>query len=142
MLCIIFTEDYMKKATLLAVLFTVCAAVLFAADGIDNSVTYRNIKVYKVYAHPDAYVVMYYTNGIDLGQVTLPTEWFKSGNGKGILNTFRRDFAPYMTLQYKEGTFSKVVLNMPAMTNTLVWEQLNQTADIGVAKQKDTLKLE
>ena len=142
MLCIIFTEDFMKKATLLAVFFTVCAAVLFAADGIDDSVKYRNLKVYKVYDHPEAYVVMYYTDGIDLGQVTLPKAWFKSGNGKGILNTFKRDFTPYMTLQYKEGTFSKVVLNMPAMTNTLVWEQLNQTADIGAAKQKDTLKLE
>ena len=142
MLCIIFMKDYMKKATLLAVFFTVCAAVLFAADGIDDSVKYRNIKVYKVYAHPDAYVVMYYTNGIDLGQVTLPKEWFKSGNGKGVLNTFPRDFTPYMTLQYKDGAFTKVVLNMPALTNTLVWEQLNQAANIGAAKQKNTLKLE
>ena len=47
MLCIIFMEDYMKKTTLLAVFFTVCAAVLFAADGIDDSVKYQNIKMYK-----------------------------------------------------------------------------------------------
>ncbi|MGI5174177.1 hypothetical protein H0R92_11345 [Treponema sp. OMZ 840] len=132
----------MKKAILLAAVFMVFAASLFGAEGVDNSVTYRNIKVYKVYAHPEAYVVMYYTNGMDLGQVTLPTKWFKSGAGKGILNTFNAEFTPYMTLQYKEGTFTKVVLNMPSMSNGLVWEHLNQTVDISAGKQKDTLTLE
>lgn len=132
----------MKKAILLAAVFIVFAASLFGAEGIDNSVVYRNIKVYKVYSHPDAYIIMYYTDSMDLGQVTVPTEWFKSGSGKGVLNTYTRPVTPYMTLQYTDGAFTKIVLNMPLDKHDMVWETMNQTADTEAAKQKDTLKLE
>lgn len=145
MLCIIEVtreEDRMKKTILLTAVFLVCAALLFGAEGSDNSVVYRNIKVYKVYAHPDAYIIMYYTNSMDLGQVTVPTEWFKSGSGKGVLNSYQTSVTPYMTLQYKDGAFTKIVLNMPLLRTDMVWETMNQTDNIEAAKQKDTLKLE
>lgn len=132
----------MKKAILLAAVFLVCAVLLFGAEGVDNSVVYRNIKVYKVYEHPEAYIIMYYTNSMDLGQVTVPTDWFKSGSGKGVLNTYQTSVTPYMTLQYTDGAFTKIVLNMPLNKTDLAWETLPQTADIGASKQKDTLKLE
>jgi len=132
----------MKKTILLTAVFLVCAALLFGAEGSDNSIVYRNIKVYKVYAHPDAYIIMYYTNSMDLGQVTVPTEWFKAGSGKGVLNTYKTPVTPYMTLQYTDGAFTKIILNMPLRRTDIAWETMNQTADTSAAKQKDTLKLE
>ena len=109
----------MKKTAICTTLFVLLTAALFAADtkGVDNSVVYRKLQVYKVYEHSDAYVVMYYTDGIELGQVTLPTEWFKSGQGKGVLN-------------------------MPKNKGSSVWQHLKPTVDVSASKQKDTLTLE
>lgn len=102
------------------------------------------MKIHKVYEHPEAFIILYYTDSIDMGQVTVPSSWFKfsSGDGKGVLNTYTTSVTPYMTLQYKDGVFTKIVLNMPLDRNSLFWEPINQTSDVEAAKQKDTLKLE
>ena len=134
----------MKKTAICTTLFVLLTAALFATDtkGVDNSVVYRKLQVYKVYEHSDAYVVMYYTDGIELGQVTLPTEWFKSGQGKGVLNMLPKNFAPYLVLQYTDGTFTRAVLNMPKNKGSSVWQHLKPTVDVSASKQKDTLTLE
>lgn len=134
-------EDEMKKITVLTAAFVFFTAALFAADG---TVGYRNLKIHKVYEHPEAFIILYYSDSMDMGQVTVPSQWFKfsAGDGKGILNTYTNSVTPYMTLQYKDGVFTKMVLNMPLDRNSIFWEPINQSSDVEAAKQKDTLKLE
>ncbi len=134
----------MKKLIISVALLALLAVGAFSQVGPDDkSVTYRNIQIYKVYEHPDAYIVMYYEDGLELGQVTIPTEWFASGNVKGDLRTFTySDFSPYMMLQYVDGTFTKVILNMPNDRNNMSWGVISGTADTEVGSQTDTLILE
>ncbi len=134
----------MKKLITSVALLVLLTIGAFSQEGPDDkSVTYRNVQIYKVYEHPDAYIVMFYTTGIELGQVTIPTEWFEPGNTKGDLRTFRySDFSPYMMLQYTDGVFTKVVLNMPKNKENLSWGVMDRAADTEVGSQTDTLILE
>lgn len=133
----------MKKVALLAALLVLFTVGAFAQEGVDDgSVVYRTIQLYKVYDHPDAYVAMYHTTGIDLGQVTLPTDWFKIGSDKGIFRALPGDFSPYMLLQYTDGVFTKVVLTMPENRSNVAWGRMASTVDTEAGSQADTLILE
>ncbi len=132
------------KKLIISVLLVLLTVSVFAQVGPeDKSVEYENLQVYKVYAHPDAYVVMYYTKGVELGQVTLPTEWFRPGNEKGVLRTLETtDFTPYILLQYREGTFSKVILTMPNDRENVSWGIIDKGVDVDAGGLGDTLVLE
>ncbi len=134
----------MKKLIISVTLLLLLTAAAFAQVGPeDKSVTYETVQIYKVYEHPDAYVVMYYTKGVELGQVTLPTEWFRPGNEKGVIRVLETsDFAPYLLLQYTEGTFSKVILTMPADKNNVSWGTMDKAVDVDSGGMGDTLILE
>ncbi len=134
----------MKKLIISVALLTLLIAGAFAQVGPeDTSVEYQNLQVYKVYEHPDAFVVMYYTKGVELGQVTLPTEWFRPGNDKGVLRTLETtDFTPYILLQYTEGSFSKVILTMPNDRENTSWGLIDKGLDVEAGGLGDTLVLE
>ncbi len=140
----VFQEDCMKKLIMSVAVLTLLVVGAFAQVGPDDkSVEYRNVQVYKVYEHPDAYVVMYYTKGVELGQVTLPTEWFKTGSDKGVLRTLETtDFTPYLLLQYTDGAFSKVIMTMPNDRNNVSWGTMDKGLDVDAGGLGDTLILE
>lgn len=122
---------------------TVCVVGVYAQNTVDDgTIQYRNMPVYKVYEHADAYIVMYYTTGVNLGQVTIPTEWFRQGSKKAVLRTLSGDFTPYMLLQYVDGVFSKVVLTMPANKTDSAWGVMDRGTDVVAGSQRDTLVLE
>lgn len=132
----------MKKLILTVVLLTVVAFGAFAAD--DGTVEYENFQVYKTYAHPDAYVVMYYTKGIELGQVTIPADWFKpAADRKGVLRLVEStDFTPYFTVQKINGTVTKVILTMTSDRSHSSWGILDKSIDIAGEGQGNTMYLE
>ncbi len=134
----------MKKLIISVTLLVLLAGAAFTQVGPDDkSVEYEMIQVYKVYEHQDAFVVMYYTKGVELGQVTLPAEWFRPGNDKGVLRTLNStDFTPYLLLQYTEGTFSKVVMTMPADKENIAWGIIDKGIDVEAGGLGDTLVLE
>ncbi len=134
----------MKKLIITVALLVLLTCGAFAQVGPDDkSVRYETVQVYKVYDHPDAYVVMYYTKGIELGQVTLPTDWFRPGNEKGVLRTLdTSDFTPYLLLQYTDGAFSKVIMTMPADRENVSWGVIDDGLDVNAGGLGDTLVLE
>ncbi len=134
----------MKKLIISVALLVLLTVGAFAQVGPeDKSVEYQSLQVYKVYAHPDAYVVLYYTKGVELGQVTLPTEWFRPGNDKGVLRTLETsDFTPYILLQYRDGAFSKVIVTMPNDRNNIAWGTMDKGIDVEAGGLGDTLVLE
>lgn len=132
----------MKKLMLFTGLIFLLVGLSAADTKKDDSVVYRNLPIYKVYVHPEAYVIMYQDAGIELGQTTVPVEWFAAGNGKGVLRTLPGTFAPYMLLQYTDGTFTKIILNMPQDRTNVAWGIMNGTVDTETGSKTDTLVLE
>ncbi len=134
----------MKKLIITVSLLVLLTFGAFAQIGPeDKSVTYDSYQVYKVYEHPDAYVVMYYTKGVELGQVTLPTDWFRTGNEKGVLRTLETtDFTPYILIQKRDGAFSKVIITMPNDRNNTSWGLIDKGIDVDAGGLGDTLILE
>ncbi len=110
----------------------------------DSTVEYQNYQIYKTYAHPDAYVVMYYTKGLELGQVTIPAEWFKPAAGrKGVLRLVEStDFTPYFTVQTTDGAVTKVIITMTSDRAHTSWGVMNGSVDLSTEGQGNTLYLE
>ena len=134
----------MKKLLMTMALFML-VSVIFANTPDNGEVKYQNYQVYKVYAHPDAYVVMYYTKGVELGQATIPAEWFQPTNGekKGVLRLVEKtDFMPYFTVQTTDGTVTKVIMTMSSDRSHISWGIMDGSVDLSTEGQGNTLNLE
>ncbi len=134
----------MKKLIITVALLMVISFAAFAQTSVDeDTVEYQNYQVYKVYAHPDAYVVMYYTKGVELGQVTIPAEWFKPTNRKAILRLVEStNFTPYFTIQTSNGSVTKVILTMTQDRNHTSWGVMDKSIDVMNEGQGNTLYLD
>ena len=65
-----------------------------------SSLTYQNVRFYRIYDQKDAYVVLYEKQGLKLGTVTLPKKWLsnKDGARKLIFREAPKGLQPYMTI--------------------------------------------
>ena len=122
----------MKKILIIMALLMLTCGVFADSLSDDDGITYDNYLIYKTYAHPDAYVVMYYTKGVDLGQVTIPAEWFKpSVDRKGTLRLIdRKIFTPYLIVQKKDDTVTQVILTMPSDRGDASWGVMAAGIDV------------
>ena len=83
---------FVISALLLAAsLFTVSAEDReYKYEYQESNLTYKNVTVYKVLDHREAYVVMYAKGHREVGNVTIPKKWYKESPHKlSCKETFR-----------------------------------------------------
>lgn len=125
----------MKKFIVSALLI---AATLFTATAFEagksasdykyqfqeSALYYKNVTVYKVLDHKDAYVVLYAKPQSQIGKVTIPKKWYSTnGNtpSKLSLRPLPKGMAPWMTVLTKDGNFDHVILTMPVSRAHAAW---------------------
>ena len=141
----------MKKLVFLASLL--CAGILFSASAKEKAdykyefqeaaVSYRNVQVYKVLDHKDAFIVMYAKGHRNVGTVTLPKKWYSSASRADTKLSMRplpSGMNPYMTVIYRDGEFERVLLTLPVSRATPIWGVADSTVQIDDA-DKDTLEI-
>lgn len=141
----------MKKLLVLSALL--CAGVLFSASAKEkadykyefqeSTVSYRNVQVYKVLDHKDAYIVMYAKGHRDVGRVTIPKKWYSASMRTDSKLGFRplpKGMYPYMTVLSRDGEFERVLLTLPTTRNSPIWGVADSTVKISDA-DKDTLDI-
>ena len=114
----------MKKICFVAVLLLLCVSISFAEKTFEPGTTsYVNVPILKIYDHPDYYIITYRKNGLDLGQTSIPKEWFKQGapGKKGKIRSTASNINPYITLWFSEGEFYSIYINVPSNRSDSVW---------------------
>ncbi|MBR1536090.1 MAG: hypothetical protein IJ630_04050 [Treponema sp.] len=141
----------MKKLFILSAL--ICVGVLFSASAKEKAdykyeyqeatVSYRNVQIYKILDHNDAYIVMYAKGHRDVGTVTIPKKWYTSSMRSDSKLTFRplpKGMNPYMTVLNRDGSFERVILTLPVSRASAIWGVADSTVKIDDA-DKDTLDI-
>lgn len=141
----------MKKLVFLASLL--CAGILFSASAKEKAdykyefqeaaVSYRNVQVYKVLDHEDAFIVMYQKGHRNVGTVTIPKKWYSSSSRADTKLGFRtlpKGLNPYMTVISRDGSFERVLLTLPTSRANPIWGVADSTVKIEDA-DKDTLDI-
>ena len=125
---------------LVASLFTVSAEERgYKYEYQESNLTYKNVIVYKVLDHRDAYVVMYAKGHREVGNVTIPKKWYKESQHKLAFRTLPAGMSPYMTVLYKSGEFSQVILTMPVNRGDSTWGIAD--SNVQVDANKDTFDI-
>lgn len=88
-----------------------------------STISYQNVRIFKIYDQKDAYVVLYEKQGIDIGTAVLPKKWFKNEDGARKLNfrTMPKGLSPYMTVISQNGEFLKVWITAPTNRFNSLW---------------------
>lgn len=141
----------MKKSFILSALILV--GILFSAAAKDTAdykypyqeseVTYRNVLVYKVLDHKDAYIVMYAKGHRDVATVTIPKKWYSSAINVNTKLSFRalpKGMDPYMTVISRNGSFERVLLTLPTSRAASVWGVADSSYVVNDA-DKETLEI-
>ncbi len=142
----------MKKSVILSLLILV--GILFSVTAEEtektykypyqeSEISYRNVIVYKVLDHKDAYVVMYAKGHRDVGTVSIPKKWYSSAANKDAKLSFRalpKGMNPYMTVISRNGSFERVLLTMPVSRGHSAWGVADSNVKIDDA-DKDTLEI-
>lgn len=136
----------MKKTFVLFALLTAFVSLPFFARETkypyqEATVSYRNVTVYKVLDHKDAYIVIYAKGHTGVGQVSIPKTWFKQTPKKLSFRQLPKGMGPYMTLIDKEGSFERVILTMPINRDDKAWGVADSNVVVSDA-DKDTLEVE
>lgn len=124
------------------------AAQTTAQDGSSQGTSqgsyyYVNVPIEKVYPHRLGYFILYRKSGIDLGQAYLPNQWFAHTAGKGEIVWLQSGSTwPYMSVYYKNGTFSHVRLFLARSFAHASWGTLPASANVDDKFNVEDLKLE
>lgn len=134
----------MKKSLFIAALFGI--AVLFSASAreyknefVESSVSYKNVTVYKVLDHKDAYIVMYAKGHREVGNIAIPKKWYKEHPSKLKFRVLPNGLQPFMSVYYKDGNFSYVILTMPTSRMAAAWGVADSNAEVNA--DVDTLDI-
>lgn len=114
----------MKKVCFIAVLLLLCVSFSFAEKKFEAGTTsYVNVPILKIYDHPDYYIVTYRKNGLDIGQTSIPKEWFRQGSPerKGKFRSTVGNVNPYITLWFSEGEFFSIYINVSPNRADNIW---------------------
>ena len=142
----------MKKLFILSALL--CAGVLFSASAKEKAdykyefqeanVSYRNVQIYKVLDHKDAYIVMYAKSHRNVGTVSIPKKWYSSQITPDAKLGFRplpKGMNPYMTVISRDGSFERVLLTIPTSKASPIWGVADDSIPVEDA-DKDTLEVQ
>jgi hypothetical protein len=89
-----------------------------------SSLTYQNVRIYRIYDQKDSYVVLYEKQGLAIGTAVLPKKWVKAEEGEARKLYFRnlpKGLNPYMTVIKQDGSFLKVWMTVPNNRFNTVW---------------------
>ncbi len=144
----------MKRSLIIsALLFAVFAFSSFAQESKSEKeykypfneagITYRNVTVYKILDHKDAYIIMYAKQHGSIGTTTIPKSWYSQDGNKSPKLSFRplpKGMAPWMTIISKDGSFNHVMVTMPFSRAHAAWGVADSNADVGDTS-KETLEI-
>ncbi len=108
-----------------------------------SSISYVNVRIYKIYDQKDSYIVLYEKQGMAVGTAVLPKKWLKNEDGARKLS-FRstsKGIAPYMTVINSDGEFLKVWVTAPISRFNSVWAVAPSGTQVD-GTDADTLQLE
>lgn len=91
-----------------------------------SPLVYQNVRIFKVYDSPDAYVVLYEMAGVKTGTAVIPKKWSRPEEKGKHSKLFIRNkpaglLGPYMTVINQDGKFLKVWLTIPASRSDPMW---------------------
>lgn len=88
-----------------------------------SSITYQNVRFYRIYDTLDAYVVLYEKGGVKIGTAVLPKKWTenKEGPRKMLFRKAPTKISPYMTIIKKDGEFQRVWVTVPTDRFNPIW---------------------
>jgi hypothetical protein len=115
----------MKRISFLVLAAMICVVFPLVAQDAQSSegnLTYVNARVYKVYDHKDAYIVVYEKHSNKAAKVIIPKQWIVERPRKlEIRNMVAPLNQAYMSVWYKDGAFDHVVLTLPRSRQHPVW---------------------
>ncbi len=100
----------------------------------ESEISYRNVTVYKVLDHKDAYIVMYAKGHREVGNVAIPKKWYKESPRKLGFRKLSVGMTPYMTVFYRNGNFDQVVLTMPVSRADSAWGVADSNVQVDASK--------
>lgn len=134
-----------KTIAALTLLFAFISFPFFARETKypyqEAKISYRNVQVYKILDHKDAYIVIYAKGHTGVGQVSVPKSWYKTDPQKLSFRQLPKGMNPYMTVIDREGSFERVVLTMPVSRADAAWGVADSNVVINDA-DKTTLEVE
>lgn len=116
----------MKKICFIAVLLLICVSFSFAQKEVKTStMSYVNVPILKIVDHPQYYIITYRKNGLDLGQTSVPKEWFKQGSSekKGKFRNIVGNSNSYITLWFndQDDSFEYIYINLTTNALDDIW---------------------
>ena len=136
-----------------SLLFSICAVLfsLFSASSLvaeereykypyqESQMTYRNVTIYKILEQKDAYIVMYSKGHREIGSIDIPKKWYDQSPKKLQFRPLQKGMSSYMTVFYRNGEFSHVVLTVPVSRDAAVWGVAD--SNVSVNPDKETLDI-
>ncbi len=88
-----------------------------------SSLTYHNVRIFKIYDQKDSYIVLYEKQSLAIGTAVIPKKWAKNDDGPRKLNfrTTGKGVTPYMTVISQDGEFLKVWITAPTSRFDSIW---------------------
>lgn len=138
----------MKKTFFVCVLLCAITAGFASAEAEkeykytyqESEVTYKNVNIFKILDHKDAYVVIYAKGHRDTGNVIIPKKWSYEMPKKLTFRSLPTGMSPYMTVINRGGSFERVVITMPLTKGNPYWGLVDTGVEIDA--DKDTLEIE
>lgn len=135
------------KKFVLAALVALCMVLPTSATASwkhgdnESAYSYKSAVIYRILETKDAYVVKYAKAGLAIGQVVVPKQWLKDRPCQLNVRFLPRQLTPYITVIKKDGSFYKVVLNIPEDKNDHIWGVLKYGSKIS-AEGVESVELE
>ncbi len=105
----------------------------------EAEISYKNVIVYKVLDHKDAYVVMYAKGHRDIGNIAIPKKWYNESPKKLSFRKLSSGMTPYMTVISRGDSFERVILTMPVSRGDSAWGVAD--SNVQVDTDVDTLNI-
>jgi hypothetical protein len=123
-----------KKIIVFVVLAAMCQGTfLFAQRAFthESDFYYFNVSIERIYTHRLGFIVVYRTNSNNTARAFLPNEWFATVGNKGSIAYLASGTEwPSMTVYYKNGEFSHVLLRVRANRAHQTWGMIPLNANI------------
>ncbi|MCH5295701.1 MAG: hypothetical protein J1F14_07395 [Treponema sp.] len=105
-----------------------------------SSISYHSVNIYKVLDQRDAFVVLFERDGLRVGKAVVPKKWAQENPRKFVLRNKPKGLPSYMTVFYRDGEFSKVILTVSLNKQDPVWSILPNSTKLS-GTDADTLEI-
>lgn len=108
-----------------------------------SSITYQNVRFFKIFDSKDAYVVLYEKQGVKVGTAVIPKKWAKNTDGhrKLLFRNAPPKIGSYLTIIKNDGEFQKVLITVPSNRFNPIWAMAPANMEVN-GTDSDTLEIE